>query len=93
MNSKIIKAAGVFATAALGIMLMGGCASQGSSSVADSSAKPGQTCTYDAGLGSHIGSRHCMSTSRYESKQKAAHKQVQRNADVGAGAGTGGGHR
>lgn len=89
VNFRFMKSAGLFATAALGIMLMGGCASRGHSSVADSGSK--QVCTYDSGFGSHVGIRHCTSGSQHKAKQKAEHKQAQQNADVGAGVGTGGG--
>lgn len=91
VNSKIMKSAGFYAAAALGVMLMGGCASQGHSSVADSGSGSNQLCSYNRGIGSHIGSRQCMSRGAYEKKQAAEHKQAQKNADTGEGAGTGGG--
>ncbi len=91
MDYKIIKPAGLVAAAVLGIALMGGCAGQGGASVAESVHGSNQVCSYNTAIGTHVGSRNCMSRSRYEAKQKAEHKKAQQNADVGQGAGTGGG--
>lgn len=90
MKFRIIKSAGLITAAGLGIALMGGCASQGGSSVAGSGHGSDQVCTYSgSSMGSHIGSRNCMSRSKYTAKQKAEHAQAQKNADAAGDAGGG----
>lgn len=89
MDTKIIKFTGLVAVVALGMMFVGGCASTSNKSVADSGSQSDQVCSATPALGSHIGSRHCMSRSSYEAKQKAEHQQAEKNASMNSGSGGG----
>jgi len=84
-----MKFTGLVAAGTLGILFLGGCASHRSASVTDSGRGAGKVCTYSTPVGSHIGSRHCMSRSRYDAKRDAEHKKVEKNASMNSGTGGG----
>ena len=89
MNSKTIRFTGLFAAVTVGVVFVGGCAGQDSSSVTDSGRGADNVCTYTVSVGSHIGSRHCLSRSRYDAKRDAEHEQAEKNASMDSGAGGG----
>lgn len=89
LNSKLIKITGLIAIVTMGSIFVGGCASRGNKSVADSGSRSNEVCTFQPALGTHIGSRRCTSRSSYEANQTAEHKQVEKNASMNSGVGGG----
>lgn len=83
MNHRILAAAGIVACS----LLFGACATEAGQQAANSN-RSSQVCSYDAPIGSHIGTRHCMSRSAHDAMQEANHKKAQSQVDKD---GTGGG--
>lgn len=79
----------ILAIAGVGIcaLMLGACASNPSDGQTANSSRQNQVCTYQAQIGSHIGSRHCESRAAHDARQEANHKQAQKNADMDAGGG------
>jgi hypothetical protein len=80
MNYRISVAVGVAAFS----LLLGACASSSGQETANNN-RPHEVCSYQSALGSHIGSRECMSRSTYKAQQAAQHKQAQSQADQNTG--------
>ncbi len=76
MNYRLPAAVGVAALS----LLLGACASSSGQKTANNN-RAHEVCSYQSALGSHIGSRECMSRSAYKTQQAAQHKQAQSQAD------------
>lgn len=72
MNYRISAAVGVAALA----LLLGACASSAGQQTA-SNHRAHEVCSYQSEIGSHIGSRECMSRSAHSAQQKAEYKRTQ----------------
>ena len=88
MQHKILVSAGM---AVLSLSLAA-CASNPDRKTVNNNSSQ-EVCTYHAQIGSHIGSRRCVSRKAYDAQQKADNEKTQTRADMGGGSGGSGWRR